>query len=138
MDEKEEEKEEEKEDVETEKTNKENKKVKEIKNEKEKIKQRKKRKIKQKNKEKVKKNEKEMENEESDKKKEGYYIPYILVDESIIKIISVFKEGNTLIADIEKNKNGKIVRERMRTKDIKEINPWILINYYESKIKFGL
>ena len=31
-----------------------------------------------------------MENEKQEEKKEGYYIPYILVDESIIKIISVF------------------------------------------------
>ena len=138
MEGKEEEKEEEKEDVETEKTNNENKNDKDIKKEKEKIKQRNKRKRKHKNIAKVNRKEKEMENEKPEEKKEGYYIPYILVDESIIKIISVFKEGNNLIADVEKNKNGKIVRERMRTKDIKEINPWILINYYESKIKFGL
>ncbi len=98
--------------------------------------------IKEKNKEKIKikrkEKEKEKEDEKPEEKKEGYFIPYILVDESITKIISVFKEGNNLIADVERSKNGKIVRERMRTKDIKENNPWVLINYYESKIKFGL
>jgi len=75
---------------------------------------------------------------EKDKEKEGYYIPYFLVDDSITKICSIFREGNNLIADIERTKDGKIVRERMRTKDIKENNPWILLNYYESRIKFGL
>ena len=100
--------------------------------------------IKDKHKEKHKVKEEEKDNsmnekvEESEEKNEGYFIPYILVDDSITKINSVFKEGDNLIADVERNKNGKIIRERMRTKDIKENNPWVLINYYESRIKFGL
>ena len=34
-------------------------------------------------------------------------------------------------------KNGKIDKEIMSTEDLKKINPWILIDYYEDKIKFA-
>ena len=34
-------------------------------------------------------------------------------------------------------KNGKINKEIITTEDLKKTNPWILIDYYEDKIKFA-
>ena len=68
---------------------------------------------------------------------DGYLMKYFLVDYSIEKTVNVLKEGNNLIAEItKKNKNGDIIHEKINTKDLKKMNPWVLINYYESKIIF--
>jgi len=67
----------------------------------------------------------------------GYSIQSFLVDCSIEKTVNVFKEGNNLIAEVsKKDKNGEIIHERMNTKDLKILNPWALINFYESKLIF--
>ena len=72
------------------------------------------------------------------KKREGYDFPYIIVDDSIEKIVSVSKKEGELIAEyLKKDTNGNIIRNKMKTKELKKINPWVLINFYESKIKFN-
>ena len=72
------------------------------------------------------------------KKSKRCSVPYILVDDKIEKVITVSKENDELVADIEKKGlNGEIVRERMKTKDLKKVNPWVLINFYESNIRFN-
>ena len=68
---------------------------------------------------------------------DGYTMHYFLVDYSIEKTVNVIKEGNNLIAEVtKKNKNGDIINEKINTKDLKKMNPWVLINFYESKIIF--
>jgi len=49
----------------------------------------------------------------------------------------VKKEKNGIVAVVEKeDKNKKITKEIISTNDLKKTNPWMLIDYYESKIKF--
>jgi len=93
----------------------------------------------------IKQNKRKRTKEKSNKESEisssceidGYSLKYFLVDYSIEKTINVIKEGDNLIAEVEKkNKNGDIIHERMNTKDLKTTNPWVLINFYESKIIF--
>ena len=61
----------------------------------------------------------------------------LLIDKSLKKILSVKKEENGIIAIVEKeNKNNKITKEIISTNDLKKSNPWMLIDYYETKIKF--
>ena len=68
---------------------------------------------------------------------DGHSMQYFLVDYSLEKTVNVFKVGNNLVAEVtKKDKNGEIVHERMNTKDLKTMNPWILIKFYESKIIF--
>ena len=60
------------------------------------------------------------------------------VDRSLEKILTVKLDNKALIAVVERRlKNGRIFKEIMNTEDLKKTNPWILIDYYEGKIKFG-
>ena len=75
---------------------------------------------------------------DSNKETEGYSNPYIIVDDSILRIVKVCKEDRNLIAELEKkSSNGEIIRGKMKTNELKRINPWVLINYYESNIRFN-
>ena len=59
------------------------------------------------------------------------------IDYSLEKILAVKLENNELKAVVERRKKGgKIYREIMSTEEVKKYNPLILINYYQSKIKF--
>ena len=61
----------------------------------------------------------------------------LLIDKSIKNILTVKEEKNGIVALVEKeDKNGKLTKEIISTNDLKKINPWILIDYYETKIKF--
>ena len=72
------------------------------------------------------------------KERDGYDIPYIIVDDTIEKILNVSKEDGDFIAEfLKKDINGDIIKEKMKTKELKKINPWVLINFYESKIRFN-
>ena len=60
-----------------------------------------------------------------------------MIDKSLKKILSVKKEKNGIVAVVEKeDKNKKITKEIISTNDLRKTNPWMLIDYYESKIKF--
>lgn len=64
--------------------------------------------------------------------------PLFQVDQSLEKILAIKLDNKNLIAVVERRmKNGKIDKEIMSTEDLKKINPWILIDYYEDKIKFA-
>ena len=72
------------------------------------------------------------------KKRGGYDNPYIIVDNSIEKIVNVSKEEGDFIAEyLKKDINGNYIKNKMKTKELKKINPWVLINYYESRIRFN-
>ena len=59
------------------------------------------------------------------------------IDYSLEKILAVKLENNELKAVVERRKKGgKLYREIMSTEEVKKYNPLILINYYQSKIKF--
>ena len=59
------------------------------------------------------------------------------IDEKLEKILAVKSEKNKLIAIVQKRaKNGNLYKEIMSTADVKIANPFILIDYYHSKIKF--
>ena len=73
----------------------------------------------------------------SNKAPEEFPNPYIIVDDSISRIIKVYKEDGNLVAELERSSNGGIVREKIKTNELKKINPWVLINYYESNIRFN-
>ena len=61
----------------------------------------------------------------------------LLIDKSLKKILSVKKEKNGIVAVVEKeDKNKKITKEIISTNDLRKSNPWMLIDYYEKKIKF--
>ena len=64
-------------------------------------------------------------------------LAYFMVDDTIENIIRVWKEDTNLIAEVERHKNGKLFKEKISTKDLKKKNPWALINFYESKIRFA-
>lgn len=60
------------------------------------------------------------------------------VDQSLEKILTVKLDNKALIAVVERRlKTGKTLKEIMNTEELKKTNPWILIDYYEGKIKFA-
>ena len=60
------------------------------------------------------------------------------VDDTMKRVLAVKKDENDLIAIVEKlSKRGDASKEYIKTDKLKKVNPWILIDYYESKIKFG-
>ena len=61
--------------------------------------------------------------------------PYFMLDNSIDEILGVKLEKNELVGIVKKrDKNGKVYTEKISTEDIKKTNPWILVDFYESKI----
>ena len=59
---------------------------------------------------------------------------YLSDNEIKERIIDVKMENNELIAFVAKRTiNNKIKIEEIKTKDLKLINPWILINFYENQ-----
>ena len=60
------------------------------------------------------------------------------MDQSLEKILTVKLDNKALIAVVERRlKTGKTLKEIMNTEELKKTNPWILIDYYEGKIKFA-
>ena len=63
--------------------------------------------------------------------------PFYIIDNSIEKILGIKEENGVLVAYIEvRDENGKIRREKIDNDDLKLNNPWILIDYYESRATF--
>ena len=59
------------------------------------------------------------------------------VDYSLKKVIRVKKSEGKLIAVVEKiGEKGEKSEENIPTDELRKINPWILLEFYESKIKF--
>ena len=59
------------------------------------------------------------------------------IDDSLKSVITVRKKDNKLVAAVEKMKeNGDLERIEIETSKLKNDNPWILLDFYESKIKF--
>ena len=60
-----------------------------------------------------------------------------LLNKDVKKVLTVRKEKNVIEAVIEKeDKEGRIINEIITTNNLKKINPFILLDYYETKIKY--
>ena len=67
----------------------------------------------------------------------GDNIEKFLLDRDIKKVLTVRKEKNVIEAVIEKeDKEGKVINEIITTNNLKKLNPFILLDYYETKIKY--
>ena len=63
--------------------------------------------------------------------------PFYMVDKSIFKIDGIRDEKGVLYAFVEiKQDDGTIQREKLEIDELKMNNPWLLIDYYESRAKF--
>ena len=60
----------------------------------------------------------------------------IEIDESFTNIIGIKMKNNELIAVVERKVKNKNKEEIISTKKLREINPLILIDYYEKRIYF--
>ena len=59
------------------------------------------------------------------------------IDDSLKKVTTVRKKDNKLMAVVMKMKENGITEEiELETNTLKYDNPWILLDFYESKIKF--
>ena len=59
------------------------------------------------------------------------------IDDSLKKVKTVRKKDNKLVALVEKMKeNGDLETIEIETLKLKMDNPWILLDFYESKINF--
>ena len=60
-----------------------------------------------------------------------------IIDDNLKNVITVKQEDNILKALVERiDDNGDIKRELISTEELRKTNPWILLDFYESKIKF--
>lgn len=60
-----------------------------------------------------------------------------IIDDSLKKVLTVKQQGTKLVAVVEKmDKNGDISNPYIPTENLRVTNPWILLDFYESKIKF--
>ena len=81
----------------------------------------------------VKNNESEVKQEINENLNENVHI----IDDNLKNVITVKQEDNILKALVERiDDNGDIKRELISTEELRKTNPWILLDFYESKIKF--
>ena len=61
-----------------------------------------------------------------------------IIDDSLENVVTVKQKNQILMAVVDKlDSNGQKTEIYIPTEELKKINPWILINFYESKIKFS-
>ena len=83
--------------------------------------------------EKVKNNEEELKINNNENTFERTYT----IDDSLKNVITVKQQNQKLVAVVDKlEPNGEIVKTYIPTEELQKSNPWILLNFYESKIKF--
>ena len=75
---------------------------------------------------------KKREKEKEKEKKKEYKI-----DNRYIKVKNIKVIDNELYGIVKFNNNGNIEERRILTSELKKINPFILISFYESKLKFS-
>mgnify|MGYP002626293811 CR=1 FL=1 len=60
-----------------------------------------------------------------------------IIDDSLKGVVTVKQQNQGLVAIVEKlNDQGVIEKITIPTENLRISNPWILLNFYESKIKF--
>ena len=61
-----------------------------------------------------------------------------IIDDSLKNVVTVKQENQKFVAVVEKlNPNGDLIKTYIPTEELRRTNPWILLNFYESKIKFS-
>ena len=64
------------------------------------------------------------------------YTKKYIIDDSLKNVVTVKQKNKLLMAIVDKiDSNGEIKKTYISTKKLRKINPWILINFYESKIQ---
>ena len=64
--------------------------------------------------------------------------PSYKIDNSLKNVVTVKKQDETMMALVDKiEKNEELVKEFISTEELRRRNPWILLDFYESKIKFS-
>jgi hypothetical protein len=59
------------------------------------------------------------------------------IDDSLKSVFTVKQQNQKLMAVVEKlNDDGNVEKVYIPTEELRRTNPWILLNFYESKIKF--
>ena len=75
-------------------------------------------------------------NKEYDTKPNSNENTYI-IDDSLKSVVTVKQQSQKLMAVVEKlETDGAMNRVYIPTEELRKTNPWILLNFYESKIKF--
>ena len=83
--------------------------------------------------EKVKNNEEELNINNNENTFERTYT----IDDSLKNVVTVKLQNQKLVAVVDKlEPNGEMVKTYIPTEELQKSNPWILLNFYESKIKF--
>ena len=78
-----------------------------------------------------------LDNEEKNEIKNEFEDIIHKVDNSFKKVINIRRSDNKLMVLVDKVKeNGEVVKAYLSTEELSRTNPWILIDFYESKIKF--
>ena len=81
----------------------------------------------------VKNNESEVKQEINENLNENVHI----IDDNLKNVITVKQEDNILKALVERiDENGEIKKDLISTEELRKSNPWILLDFYESQIKF--
>ena len=61
-----------------------------------------------------------------------------IIDDSLKNVVTVKQKNERLVAVVDKlESNGEINKIYIPTEELRKTNPWILLNFYESKIKFS-
>ena len=69
---------------------------------------------------------------------ENSYVKKYIIDDSLKNVVTVKHKNQLLMAIVDKlDSNGEINKTYISTKKLRQNNPWILINFYESKIQFS-
>ena len=64
--------------------------------------------------------------------------PKFIIDDSLKNVVTVKQKNDRLMAVVDKlDANGEINKIYIPTEELRRTNPWILLNFYESKIKFS-
>ena len=59
------------------------------------------------------------------------------IDDSLKNVVTVKQQNQKFVAVVDKmNDQGDIIKEYIPTEELRRSNPWILLDFYESKIKF--
>ena len=68
---------------------------------------------------------------------ENAYEKTYTIDDSLKSVITVKQQNQKLMAVVDKlEPNGDVIKTFIPTEELRKSNPWILLNFYESKIKF--
>ena len=68
---------------------------------------------------------------------ENDYVKTFTIDDSLKTVHTVKQQNQKLMAVVDKMElNGELKKTYIPTEDLRKTNPWILLDFYESKIKF--